>query len=162
MNHTRKGVGTKGGGASPVGEDRASRPPAGGPLGRCQRCHSLSRNPQRRPKPQAPLQARGSSRLWRTRVRVGAGGGRGGGAWKPLRARCLRLGPERLGDEGTQDPTARPAAAPPVRERQEEASAATDLSPENRPCRGRRPSNLSHRSVGGSSWSRWEGRGNDD
>lgn len=88
--------------------------------------------------------------------------GSGRGAWKPPRAWSLRLGPERLGDAGTQDPTARPAAAPPVRERQEEASAATDLSPENRPCRGRRPSNLSHRRVGGSSWSRREGRGNDD
>lgn len=117
MNHTRKGVGAKGGGASPVGEDHAFRPPAGGPLG------SLPALPfplaESAASPQAPSPPPGSG-LQQVMADQGSGRGGGGGPFKPLRARCLRLGPERLGDEGTQDPTARPAAAPPVRERQEE------------------------------------------
>lgn len=158
MNHTRKGVGAKGGGASPVGEDHAFRPPAGGPLG------SLPALPfplaESAASPQAPSPPPGSGLQ---QVMADQGSGRGGGGRLETAARPVPAsGAREAGGRGYPRPHSPPCSCPACPGAPGGASAATDLSPENRPCRGRRPSNLSHRSVGGSSWSRREGRGNDD
>lgn len=143
MNHTRKGVGTKGGGASRRRRPRFSAS--------CRRSlwvaasvaipsrgiRSVAPSPKPPPGSGAPAGYGGR----------GFGSGRGGREAPGNRCAGPASGAREAGGRGYPRP-ARPAAAPPVRERQREASAATDLSPENRPCRGRRPSNLSHRSVG--------------